>query len=562
MEMTLSFVKILRPLIMMSLVLSLSDVSAQSQRTNHKKANTFFLKAKEYFQRDNVKSLENVNKALKYDARYTDALLLKAELCLEMNDDSVAISSYERLFEIDSAAYPRAAMSLSRLYAKYHQFDKSINLLQWYLSLDNQKETVREYAERQLMLTRFRKSLVQNPVDYNPKNIGDIVNTNSDEYVNQYYPYEKKLIFTKRFRDDGFLKENVFVTEMYDSLWSIPRLLLDNLEDIGAANISSNADEIYFSADNWNGGLGSCDIYCAKLVNGRWSEAVNVRAINSSEWESQPCLSTDGKELFFVRRNKRLGTSDIYVSHRDTTGNWLKPEKLNSNINTDGNEMSPFIHYDDMTMYFSSDTRDGMGGYDLFMSRRDEGGEWGEAINLGYPLNTEDDEINVVVAPDSRNAFISAKKEVGYGEYDIYCFELDEKFRPQPSMIEDTLDTYVYALNVNKTVSLKDINFEFNSSELTADSRDGIMSLVSFLMSYNEIDVELIGHTDDMGDAEYNILLSERRAESVRRALVDNGVSLERIKIKGCGATQPLFPNDSDKHRALNRRVEMRFISL
>ena len=110
--------------------------------------------------------------------------------------------------------------------------------------------------------------------------------------------------------------------------------------------------------------------------------------------------------------------------------------------------------------------------------------------------------------------------------------------------------------------ALKNINFEFDSAELTQDSYEGISRLIDFLVSHDDVNIELSGHTDDMGDAEYNISLSERRAESVRRALVEGGVSLERIIIKGCGATQPLFPNDSDRHRALNRRVEMRFVNL
>ena len=223
--------------------------------------------------------------------------------------------------------------------------------------------------------------------------------------------------------------------------------------------------------------------------------------------------------------------------------------------------MAPFLHHDGQTLYFASDTHNGMGGYDLFMSRKDSDGEWSEITNLGYPLNTEGDEINIVVAPDAKMAFISAKRDEGFGAYDIYSFELDERFRPEPVDLHDNASPYVYAMNREESVSLRDIYFEFDSAELTEGSYDGVMALVDFLALYDEINIELIGHTDDMGDVDYNISLSERRAESVGKALVDNGISPERIKTKGCGATQPLFPNDSDKHRALNRRVEMRYIN-
>lgn len=543
--------------------MSSNGLYAQSYHTTSKKAAKNYESALRcFYDKDYDKALPLIDKALSYDNDFTDAHLLKAELFLEKKNEIYAIEAYEKLFSVDSTAFPRASLSLAKLYMSVRRYDDAATLLGWFLNLKSQKENHRNYAERQLDLTLFRKYLYENPVTYNPQNIGNIVNANSDEYVNQYYPLENKLIFTKRYHEDGCLKENVFVTAMYDSIWSMPQILFDDFEDVGAANISADGKEIYFSASNWNIGFGSCDIYCVRLVDGKWGWPTNIRSVNSSEWESQPSLSVDGKELYFVRRDKKTGTSDIYVSERNEDGEWNMPSRLNSNINTEGNEMAPFVHCDGQTLYFASDTHNGMGGYDLFLSKKDGNDEWSKAINLGFPLNTEDDEINIVIAPDAKNAFISAKKEDGYGAYDIYSFEIDEKFRPQPSEFHEIDDAYVYALNTNKSVSLKNICFEFDSAELTPYSYEGIKMLVDFLVSYDEVSVELIGHTDDMGESDYNMMLSERRAESVRNALVDNGISMERIKIKGCGATQPLFPNDSDKHRTLNRRVEMRFISL
>lgn len=544
---------------MVFVIMSSFELYAQSYHTDSKKAVKNYESARQcFYEKDYDKALSLIDRSLSYDTDFTDALLLKAELLLEKKNETQAISAYEMLFSIDSMAFPRASFALAKLYMNVHRYNEAVNILEWFLTLKSQKEDYRAYAGRQLNVALFRKDLYQKPVTYDPQNIGSVVNTNSDEYVNQYYPLENKLVFTKRYQENGGLKENVFVSTMYDSIWSIPQILFDDFEDVGAANISSDGNEIYFSASNWSIGKGSCDIYCVKFVDGKWTEPMNVTSINSSEWESQPCLTADGMQLYFVRSNRKK-TSDIYVVYRQDDGSWGEPERLNSNINTDGNEMAPFVHYDGQTLYFASDTRNGMGGYDLFMSRKDRNNEWSEAVNLGYPLNTEDDEINIVIAPDAKTAFISSKREGGNGAYDIYDFEIDEKFRPQPSEPCEQENPYLYALNANKSVSLKNIHFEFDRAELTADSYEGIMTLVDFLISYNEINVELIGHTDDMGDENYNISLSERRAENIRKALVDKGVSIERIKIKGCGATQPLFPNDSDKHRALNRRVEMRF---
>lgn len=566
MKMMSRFVQILQYFLMMAFVLLSSGyVSAQSYHTSSKKAIKYFQTALENFFGNKPEALEYVNKSLQYDDKFVDAILLKAELCLELNQDSLATDSFERLLKIDSMAFPKSAISLSKLYTKHFRFDESESLLNWYLSLDGQKESLREIAERQLIQTNYCKSLVNNPVDYNPKNIGDAVNTSADEYVNQFYVNENKLIFTKRYKsvseNNPFLEENVFETTMYDSVWSIPAIVFGDVDDIGAANISDDGNEIYFAGNNWTDGMGSCDIYYVEFKKGRWSLPKNIKSINTSNWESQPCVSRDGKELYFVRRDRKLGTSDIYVSMRGDDGAWLKPNKLDSNINTSGNEMAPFIHHDGVTLYFSSDGHLGMGGYDLFMSRRDNNAQWMKSENLGYPLNTAGDEINIVVSNDATKAYMSALREEGYGAYDIYAFDLDEKFRPDAIEIDSKTDEEYYAENLEKQdfVVLKHIYFKFDSADLTDSSDEGVDAVYNFLISNPEKNILLEGHTDDVGNEEYNVSLSERRAGSVKKALVDKGISECRIKTKGHGSSRPLFLG-SDEQKAMNRRVEMRLL--
>lgn len=556
--------RILKPFLLTMFFIMLSEVSfSQSYKSTSRKAVKNFEKARREYLCDNRKALMYADKALQYDENYLDALLLKAELYQDMWYDSLALMSYERIFEIDSMAYPKSAISLSKLYMKYFCYDKSVSLLNWFLSLPGQKESVRNIAERELALAKFRKELVENPVDYNPENIGNIVNSSDDEYVNQYYPAEEKIVFTNFHRFESLVSENVYVSYMIDSLWTLPELLFENIDakDIGAANISADGSEIYFSSSALGDSYGSCDIYCVKFADGKWSAPNNINSINTPEWESQPCLSVDGKELYFVRGNKKLSTTDLFVSYKDDNGNWSKAERLNSKINTEGNERSPFIHYDGKTLYFSSDSHPGMGGYDLFMSRRDANGEWSKPVNLGYPLNSLNDEMNLVVSNDAVKAFISSHRLDGSGGFDIYEFELDDKFRPEEIEIKTISeeDYYVAAMKKGADVTLRNIYFEFDSAELTAESFDGINEVCGFLLEYPDLKIEIVGHTDDMGDENYNQRLSERRAESVAKALIDRGVSAERIKTKGCGSTQPLLPNNFDELRDFNRRVSMGF---
>lgn len=557
--------KILKPFLLTMFFIMLSEISfSQSYKSTSKKAVKNYEKARHEFLDDNRKSLRYVEKALQYDENYLDALLLKAELYLDMWYDSLALISYERVFEIDSMAYPKSAISLSKLYMKYFCYDKSVSLLNWFMSLPGQKESVRNIAERELALAKFRKELVENPVDYNPENIGNIVNSSDDEYINQYYPAEEKIVITNFHRFESLVSENVYVSYMIDSLWTMPKPLLENIytKDIGAANISADGSEIYFSSSALGDSYGSCDIYCVKFADGKWSAPNNINAINTPEWESQPCLSADGKELYFVRGDRKTSSTDLFVSYKDDDGNWSKAERLNSKINTNGNERSPFIHYDGKTLYFSSDSHLGMGGYDLFVSRRDASGDWSEPFNLGYPLNSSYDEMNLVVSNDAVRAFISSQRFDGSGGFDIYEFELDDKFRPEVVEI-DTIseeDYYVAAMKRGNDVALRNIYFEFDSAELSDESVDGINEVYDFLLEYPDVKIELVGHTDDMGSESYNHILSERRAESVAKVLIDRGISAERIKTKGRGSTQPLFPNNfDDELRDLNRRVSMGF---
>ena len=224
-------------------------------------------------------------------------------------------------------------------------------------------------------------------------------------------------------------------------------------------------------------------------------------------------------------------------------------------INTKGTEMAPFIHPDGKTLYFSSDTHTGMGGYDLFVSRRNEKGEWSEPVNLGYPINTPGDEINFIVAADGHTALISSIREGGLGGYDIYSFQLkDEDLKPEPVNVYDYV---VEDLEPGTVVQLVNIQFEFNSAALTEDSAEGVEMIKAFLESHPEINVELAGHTDNVGSEAYNLKLSKERAEVVRQALIDKGIASERLTAQGYGATKPLYSNDNEEHRAMNRRTEM-----
>ena len=528
-----------------------------------KKAVKAYEAAEEAFlKRDYKKAHQQVLKAIIADPNYAEAWLLEGEIGMETKDYDLAMMGYEKALETDSMAFPPAAITLARLYDQQGSYKREIVLLRWYQSKGLGNAANDATVAEMLDLATFRDKALSHPVAFAPESLGTNVNTKDDEYVNMLSFDGSQLLLTRKMpMGNGYEKEFLFVSQWDGKQWSESKLLTiaDFPEDVdpGAAFISADGRKLYLTGCGWSRDS-SCDIYVSEWREGQWRMPRRLNgSVNTNSWESQPCVSADGKELYFVSR--RNGNADIYCARRNADGTWGEPQNLGAPINTKGSEMAPFLHPDGHTLYFSSDKHIGMGGFDLFMSRRGEEGQWQEPVNLGFPINTSGDEINFFVAADSKTAFISSQREGGIGGYDIYTFELPEEIRSDSANYLATVD--VVELTPGDAVVLQNIQFEYNSSALTEDSQTGIQMLAEFLQRNADLKVELAGHTDNVGSESYNLKLSAERAESVRNALIDKGIDANRLTAKGYGASQPIVPNDTEEHRALNRRTEMIIIN-
>lgn len=528
-----------------------------------KKAVKAYEAAEEAFmKRDYEKAHQQLLKAVVADPNYAEAWLLEGEVGMETQDYDLALIGYENALASDSMVFPPAAITLARLYDARNEYKKEIVLLQWYQRVAGSNAANDATVAELLELASFRDWAVEHPVAFEPVHLGNKVNTRDDEYVNMLSFDGAQLLFTRKTPiGNGYQKEFLFVAQWDGEQWSNPQLLSfsDFPEDIdpGAAFISADGRKLYLTGCGWSRESG-CDLYVSEWENGVWSMPQRLMGtVNTQSWESQPCVSSDGKELYFVSR--RSGNADIYCALRNADGTWGEPKNLGAPINTKGTEMAPFLHPDGHTLYFSSEKHVGMGGFDLFMSRRGADGQWQTPVNLGFPINTQGDEINFFVAADGKTAFISSQREGGQGGYDMYTFQLPEEIRSDSANYLSTVD--VIELAPGDALVLQDIQFEFNSSSLTEDSQSGIQMLVGFLKRNPELKVELAGHTDDVGNESYNQKLSADRAEVVRQALVDHGIEETRLTAKGYGSTKPLASNDSDDNRAKNRRTEMIIIN-
>ena len=389
------------------------------------------------------KALEEFNKALKAAPNFIDAQIQWSSLKHYLKDYAAAEKGFEKVLAIDPTYSPKVIYVLGIAELNQGKGLEGIEHLKQYIASKPKNKILLAKAERRIKDETFSAEAKANPVPFAPKSLGNLVNTTDQEYLPSLTADESILVFTKRIRG----QEDFYLSKKVDDVWQkgIPLTDVNTPNNEGAQNITPDGRFMTFvKCDDRKTGYGSCDIYFSEVINGRWTAAKNIGSpINSRARETQPSLTADGQTLYFTsERSGRNGTSDIYLSQRDTEGKWSKPKLLSDKINTEGDDQSPFIHPDGQTLYFMSNGHPGMGGFDLFYSRKQPDGTWGDPINLGYPINTEADESTLVVSLDGKTAYYASdrilsennttQKEKRATGMDLYSFELYEEARPQP----------------------------------------------------------------------------------------------------------------------------------
>lgn len=379
---------------------------------------------------------------IELDKRYVDAYLSLAGIYSQLKNHTNCIKYYEQAFAIDSNYTAEYKLPYSINLAGAGEFEKALNVINQLLSKKNIREATPIHQA-----AMFRKRCYEFAVEYAannsnkdyvfaPKNLGNTINTGESEYFPTLTIDGKELVFTRRI---NHLNEDFYLSQKKDSVWSIARPMAGNVntvENEGAQNISQDGEWLVFTGCNRPGGFGSCDIYISYNTPQGWSEAINLGGkINSNSWESQPCLSPDKRDLYFAsKRMGGYGGIDIYVSHLLPNGRWSDPENMGPQVNTTGDESCPFIHADNQTFYFTSNGWQGYGGNDLFYVRKKSSGAWSKPMNLGYPINTINDEGTIFITADGKTAYYASDKSDTRGGLDIYSFELREDVRPYKTL--------------------------------------------------------------------------------------------------------------------------------
>jgi outer membrane protein OmpA-like peptidoglycan-associated protein len=330
-----------------------------------------------------------------------------------------------------------------------YQFDKAIETYNLFISTMAKNE----HTDNKLLVETKHKIemcntailLVTKPVNIKIENLGNSINSTYADYSPVLSADQNLIFFTSRrpsssdaIKDEeGNYMEDIYKSTKTKNGWSFAEGIgspINTDEHEATVGISPDGQNLLIYKDD----LGDGNIYSTSLIGDKWSTPVKLNEhINSKYWEPSACFSADGNTMYFTsNRPGGFGGRDLYLINKTPKGDWANALNLGPTINTEYDEDAPFIHHDGITLSFSSNGHNTMGGFDIFSSSLIGVNKWTEPINVGYPINTTDDDIFYVISPDGLKAYFSSFRNGGLGEKDNFVATfLDRKETPLTLMI-------------------------------------------------------------------------------------------------------------------------------
>lgn len=475
-----------------SCLLPTAHAQPEGYSTKDKKAIKVYLDALECLHMQQWGCAEsNLKKALVLDEAFIEPRFTLAELHDMQGKTEEAMAAYREALRRAPRFFPNAYLHLADIEFSDQQFVAAEEHYRTFIDLN--EDPVREQrAQLGLRNCAFAMEAIKHPVPFDPVNLGRGVNTGDGEYYPCITADDATLLFTRDVKDGtppyGHQEDFFTSAKNEKGEWTeaLPIPNVDTPRNEGAGTLSPDGRFVIFTAcaggdENYGEGrtgMGSCDLFISRRVGDRWSPPENLGPpVNSRHWESQPSLASDGRTLYFIRGLQAadgIKSMDIFVSRMGEDGVFGKPERLSEQVNTAYQEESVQIHPDGRTLYFSSDGHPGFGGLDIFVSRMQADGAWGAPVNLGWPINTGDNENSLLVNARGDLAFFASDREGGHGDLDLYSFTLPESARPVAvSYIRGTVTEAVLGKPLEADVELYDLATGGLATAAYSDPRTG-----------------------------------------------------------------------------------------
>ncbi len=396
-----------------------------------------------YLKVDSLLNKDNDNVAYKIGVCYLHSATekIKSISFLTRAVKNTSASAKEDAFREKSAPID-ALYQLAHAYHLNYQLNEAIATFEKFKAFLVETDPMNKDVVHQIAMCQNAIELILSPVTIKIDNLGSTVNSAYDDYSAVFPADESVLYFTSRRPGttgggidpaDGKYFEDIYYCAKKDSSW-MPAV------NIGTPiNTNGNEATVGVSVDGqqlliYRDDKGDGNIYTSQLSGGTWSTPAKLNDnINTAGWEPNASISADGQYLYFSsNRPGGFGGRDIYMSKLLPNGQWGKAVNLGPTINTPYDEDAPFIHPDNSTLFFSSQGHKSMGGFDVFFSNRSsDTARWSEPLNIGYPVNSTDDDIFYTPTADNKRAYYSSTKSGGYGGSDIYMITFPEQKQAQ-----------------------------------------------------------------------------------------------------------------------------------
>lgn len=427
------------------ILIFITAVGFGSALAQKKEAKQFYNKGKKHFNKNELsEALVNYKQALSIDTSnanynyrvgecyyFMTGMRDSANVYFSRATSNVSPKAKHKFKE--TAAPPEAFFFLGKIYHQNYKFEEAIENLEKYKAIGKNSELLKE-TDLVIEACQNGISHLDKPLDLIVIEVSGGINSKYEDHSPVISGDMKTLIFTSRRKgtgglieeEDGKFYEDIYICKREDGKWTTPKSISSKINTDGhEASIGLSSDgNTLFIYKAINGG----DIFMSEFDGNEWSFPVALnKNINSKYRESHVSISTDKKTLYFAsNRPGGIGGMDIYFSELQEDGEWGPAKNLGSKVNSRFNETSPYLQINDSTLVFSSNRKESIGGYDIFYTINQKEGGWTVPENIGYPVNSPDDDFYYVEAPDGSFALYTSNQDGTKGDINLYTILLPE----------------------------------------------------------------------------------------------------------------------------------------